>query len=545
VTLAQLYAMLLVGGTVLLVSIAAARMASRVGLPGLLLFLAVGVVLGEDVLGLEFDDAQLAQALGTAALAVILVDGGLTTRWADVRRLLVPAGVLATVGVAVSVAVTAAGAHLLLGMDWHLALLLGAIVSSTDAAAVFAVLRALPLPPKVAGLLEAESGFNDAPTIILVLVFSTAAADLPGAAFIVGNVVYQLVVGAVTGLVIGRVGVAALRHIALPAAGLYPLATMGFGIVAFAAAGAVNASGIIAAYLAGLVLGNSALPHRAATRSFAEGAGWLAQIGMFVMLGLLVTPSELPAAIVPAIVVGLVLLLAARPVSVLVCLVPFRTPWREQAFISWAGLRGAVPIVLATFPIVAGVAASRDLLSIVFVLVVIFTLVQGPTLPALARWLRITTPGALREIQVEAAPLDVMDVDLLTVAIPEGSRLHGVAVMELRLPAPTVITLIIRAGHTLVPNRDTVLRAGDELLLITTPHTRDATERRLRAIGRRGKLARWFGEHGDPEPALPDPAGPGRTGQARVGLPRGRGVVPGTCPQPHTRTCPGTNRTSL
>jgi cell volume regulation protein A len=492
-SLAQLYTMLLVGGTVLLASIAAARMASRVGLPGLLLFLAVGVVLGEDVLGLEFDDAQLAQALGTAALAVILVDGGLTTRWADVRRLLVPAGVLATAGVAVSVAVTAVGAHLLFGMDWPLALLLGAIVSSTAAAAVFAVLRALPLPPKVAGLLEAESGFNDAPTIILVLVFSTAAADLPNPAFIVGNVVYQLVVGAVTGLVIGRVGVAALRHIALPAAGLYPLATMGFGI--------------IAAYLAGLVLGNSSLPHRAATRSFAEGAGWLAQIGMFVMLGLLVTPSALPAAVLPAIVVGLVLLLVARPVSVLGCLLPFRTPWREQVFVSWAGLRGAVPIVLATFPIVAGVAGSRDLLNIVFVLVVIFTLVQGPTLPAVARWLRITTPGALREIQVEAAPLDVMDVDLLTVAIPEGSRLHGVAVMELRLPAPTVIPLIIRAGQTLVPDRGTVLRSGDELLLITAPRTRDATERRLRAIGRRGKLARWFGEHGDPETAGPDRTG--------------------------------------
>jgi cell volume regulation protein A len=502
-TLPQLYTMLLVGGTVLLASIAATRMASRVGLPGLLLFLAVGVVLGEGVLGVEFDDAQLAQALGAAALAVILVEGGLTTRWTDVRRLLLPAGVLATAGVAVSIAVTAAGAHLLLGMDWNLALLLGAIVSSTDAAAVFAVLRALPLPQKLAGLLEAESGFNDAPTIILVLVFSTAAVDMPGPGAIVGNVVYQLVAGAVIGLATGRLGVAALRHIALPASGLYPLATMGFGIVGFAAAGAVGASGIIAAYLAGLVLGNSALPHRSATRSFAEGAGWLAQIGLFVMLGLLVTPSELPAAILPAVLVGLVLLLVARPVSVLACLLPFRTPWREQAFISWAGLRGAVPIVLATFPIVAGVSGSRDLLNVVFVLVVVFTVVQGPSLPALARRLRITTPEALREIQVEAAPLDVLDVDLLTVTIPAGSRLHGVAVRELRLPAPTVVPLIIRAGDPLVPHGDTVLRSGDELLLITTPPARDTTERRLRAVGRRGKLARWFGEHGDPEPTDP------------------------------------------
>ncbi|MFI6012675.1 potassium/proton antiporter [Streptomyces sp. NPDC051243] len=507
-TLSELYLTLLIGGAVLLASIAAARAAHRVGLPSLLLFLAVGVIAGEDGLGLEFDDAQLAQALGTAALAVILVEGGLTTQWSDVRRLLAPAGVLATAGVAVSVVATAAGAHWLLGIEWHLALLLGAIVSSTDAAAVFAVLRSLPLPQKVTGLLEAESGFNDAPTIILVLVFSTATADLPGPAPLLGNLLYQLAVGGTLGVLIGRLGAAALRHIALPATGLYPLATVGFGIVAFAAAGAVNASGIIAAYLSGLVLGNAKLPHRAATRSFAEGAGWLAQIGLFVMLGLLVNPSELPSAILPALVVGLVLLLAARPVSVLACLLPFRIPWREQAFISWAGLRGAVPIVLATFPIVAGVTGARDVLNIVFVLVVLFTLIQGPTLPAVARRLGLTRPGALRDVQVETAPLDVLDADLLTVTIPPGSRLHGVAVFELRLPPPTVVTLIVRDGTTLVPDRDTVLRAGDELLLVTTPNTREATERRLRAVGRRGKLARWLGEHGAPEP---EPAASART----------------------------------
>ncbi|MEV7556470.1 potassium/proton antiporter [Streptomyces sp. NPDC089795] len=498
-TLQQLYLVLLVGGVVLMVSIAAARTAHRLGLPSLLLFLAVGVIAGEDVIGIEFDDAQLAQSLGTAGLAIILVEGGLSTHWPDVRRRLAPAGVLATAGVAVSVAVTGAGAHYLLGMDWHLALLLGAIVSSTDAAAVFAVLRALPLPRKTTGLLEAESGFNDAPTIILVLVFSTAAADLPGPAAILGNVLYQLVVGGLIGLAVGRIGVAALRHIALPATGLYPLATVGFGIIAFAAGGFVNASGIIAAYLAGLVLGNSRLPHRAATRSFAEGTGWLAQIGLFVMLGLLVDPSELPSAVLPALAVGSVLLLIARPVSVAACLLPFRTPWREQAFISWAGLRGAVPIVLATFPIVAAVDGARHLLNIVFVLVVVFTLVQGPTLPAAARLLRIARPGAVRELQVESAPLDVLDADLLTVTIPPGSRLHGVAVFELRLPPPAVITLLVRGGITHVPGPDTVLAAGDELLLVTPQATRQATERRLRAVGRRGKLARWLGEHGGSE----------------------------------------------
>lgn len=500
-TLTQLYLVLLTGGTVLLASIAAARAAGRLGLPSLLLFLGVGVLIGEDGIGLHFDDAQLAQALGTAALALILVEGGLTTQWKDVKRVLLPAGILASVGVAVSVVVTAAGAHYLLGMEWHLALLLGAIVSSTDAAAVFAVLRVLPLPQRTTGLLEAESGFNDAPTIILVIVFSTATAELPSPLFVVGNVLYQLSVGAALGLSIGWIGAAALRHIALPATGLYPLATVGFGVISFAAAGAVGASGIIAAYLTGLVLGNSALPHRAATRSFAEGTGWLAQIGLFVMLGLLVAPSELPAAVLPAVAVGLVLLLAARPVSVLLCLLPFRTPWRERAFLSWAGLRGAVPIVLATYPIVTGISGARELLNIVFVLVVLFTLIQGPSIPAVARLFKITRPGALRDVQVEIAPLDVLDADLLTVTIPAGSRLHGVAVFELRLPPPTVVTLIVRNGESLVPDRNTVLNRGDELLLVTTPATRDAAERQLRAIGRRGKLARWFGERGDEEEA--------------------------------------------
>ncbi|MCT2589403.1 potassium/proton antiporter [Streptomyces sp. N2-109] len=498
-TLQQLYVVLLIGGTVLLASIAAARTASRVGLPSLLLFLAVGLLLGEDVLGVDFDDAQLAQNLGAAALAVILVDGGLTTQWRDVKPLLLPAGLLATFGVALSVVITALGARLLLGMEWRLALLLGAIISSTDAAATFAVLRALLLPKKVTGLLEAESGFNDAPTLILVLVFSTAAADLPSPLSIFGDVLYQLSVGAASGVLIGWTGALALRHIALPATGLYPLGTFGFGIVAFAAAGAVGASGIIAAYLAGLVLGNSSLPHRAATRSFAEGAGWLAQIGLFVMLGLLVTPRELSSAVLPAVAVGLVLLLVARPVSVALCLAPFRTPWRERAFVSWAGLRGAVPIVLATFPMVAGVGGSRGLLNIVFVLVVLFTLVQGPVLPAAARLLRLAQSGGLRDIQVEAAPLDVLDADLLTVAIPAGSRLHGVTIFELRLPPPTVVALIVRESTSLVPGQDTVLHTGDELLLVTTPKAREGAERQLRAVGRRGKLARWFGEYGDPE----------------------------------------------
>ncbi|WP_457095230.1 potassium/proton antiporter [Mycobacteroides abscessus] len=495
-SLHQLYLDLLIGGLVLLASIVGTRVATRIGFPSLLFFLLVGVVLGEDGLGLEFDNVELARNVCTAALAVILVEGGLTTRFADIRTVLAPAGALATVGVVISTVVTAFGAHVLLRMDWQLALLLGAIVSSTDAAAVFSVLRVLPLPRRLAGLLEAESGFNDAPAVILVLMFSIVPFVFEPKSTAV-QIVYELLAGSAIGLLCGFLGAMALRRVALPASGLYPIATFGIGLVAFAASGTVHASGFIAAYLAAVVLANSGLPHRSATRSFAEGLGWLAQIGLFVLLGLLVNPSELMDDLVPAILVGLVLLLVARPLSVVVSLIGFGVPWREQAFLSWAGLRGAVPVVLATFPIVAGVPDSYRLLNIVFVLVVVFTLVQGPSLRPVAHLLGLITREATREIQVEAAPLDVLDAELLTMKVQPASRLRNVTILELRLPDPAVVTLIIRQGNTFVPLPDTRIEPGDELMIVTTSKTRALTESRLRAVSRRGKLAYWFDEYGD------------------------------------------------
>lgn len=497
-TLHELYLAMLIGGLVLLASIVGTRVATRVGFPALLFFLLVGMVLGHDGLGLDFDSIEMARNICTAALAVILVEGGLTTRFADIRRVLAPAGALATVGVLVSTAITAAGAHFLLDFDWQLALLLGAIVSSTDAAAVFSVLRVLPLPRRLAGLLEAESGFNDAPAVILVLMFSVVPFVFEPAGTL-GEIGFELLAGAVIGLGTGLLGAVTLRRIALPASGLYPIATFGLGVVAFAAAGSVHASGFLAAYLAAVVLANSGLPHRSATRSFAEGLGWLAQIGLFVVLGLLVRPTELAGDIVPAIVTGLVLLLVARPVSVAVSLIGFGVPLREQLFLSWAGLRGAVPIVLATFPIVAGVTGSSRLLNIVFILVVIFTLIQAPSLRLVAGLLGLTSGEVTREIQVEAAPLDVLDAELLTMKVQSPSRLHNVTILELRLPDPAMITLIIRNGHTFVPLPDTRIATGDELLIVTTSKMRAAAEARLRAVSRRGRLAHWFDEYGNLE----------------------------------------------
>jgi cell volume regulation protein A len=431
-------------------------------------------------------------------LAVILIEGGLTTRWGDIKPVVAPAAVLASLGVGVSTLVTAAGAHYLLGVSWQLALLLGATVSSTDAAAVFAILRVLPLPRRVAGLLEAESGFNDAPTVILVVLFSATPLHL-NPVELVATLVFELAVGAAFGLAVGWLGRVAMHRLALPSSGLYPIAVFGLCYVAFAAAGAAHASGFLACYVAALVLANSGLPHRAATRSFAEGLGSLAQIGLFVLLGLLIDPSNLPSALLPALVVGLVLLVIARPLSVLCSLLPFRFPWREQAFLSWAGLRGAVPVVLATLPVTSGVHDSQKLLNVVFVLVAVFTLIQAPSLQPVAKLLRLSPREATRQILVESAPLDVLDAELLTMTVPDGSALHSVSVLELRLPEPSVVNLIIRDGHTFVPDPDTQLRIGDELLVVTTGRQRDRAERRLRAVSRRGPLAHWFDEYGDPD----------------------------------------------
>lgn len=488
-TIEQLDVSMLLGAVVLLAAIAAVRLSVGTGLPSLLLYVALGLLLGEDGLGIEFDDAALTRVLGYAALVVILAEGGLTTAWRTIRPAVPAATALATVGVGVSVAVTAGAAALLLGVDWRFALLVGAVVSSTDAAAVFSVLRRVPLPSRVTGLLEAESGFNDAPVVILVVALSAPGGDLGWS--LVGLLVVELVVGAVVGLAVGRAGAAALRRIALPASGLYPIAVLALALGAYGAAASLHASGFLAVYLASVVLGNSRLPHGPATRGFAEGLAWLAQIGLFVLLGLLVSPSELGSAVLPAVGIAAVLLFVARPLSVAVSVAPFRVPAREQAFLSWAGLRGAVPIVMATVPVVEGVPGSGQLFNIVFVVVVMLTLVQGPALPAVARVLRLTRPAAPQDLDVESSPLTHLGADLLQLRVPSGSQLQGVEVFELRLPREAAVTLVVRDSAAFVPDRQTVLRAGDEMLLVTTAAARDETERRLRAVARGGRLVDW------------------------------------------------------
>lgn len=482
---------LLVGAAVLLVAVIAVRFSVGAGLPSLLVYLGIGSLLGATGL-VTFNDLEIAQMLGIAGLVLILAEGGLTTRWQAIRPVMPIALSLATVGVGVSVAVVAFVAHTVFDMPWQLAVLSGAVLSSTDAAAVFSTLRRVPLQPRLAGTLEAESGLNDAPVIIIVMLVSSPD-ESRSLLFAAGLLVYELLAGGLLGFVVGWVGTQVLRRAALPASGLYPIAVMTFAVFAYAAAATLHASGFLAVYIAALVLGNADIPHRPVTRGFAEAVAWVAQIGLFVMLGLLVSPIQrVSETVLPALVIGLALLLVARPLSVLVATSPFRVPLREQAFLSWAGLRGAVPIVFAIFPVVAGVEGSRRLLDVVFVLVVVFTLLQGPTLSYAAKLLRVRGSGELQELGVEAAPLDRLRADLLQVQIPVRSRLHGVEVAELRLPAGASVALIVRGDETMVPSPTTALHRGDEILVVVPRRSRAQVEARLHSVSLYGRLAGWL-----------------------------------------------------
>ena len=492
-TVHDLDTFLLVGSAVTLLAILAVRVSSRAGLPSLLLYLLMGVALGERGLGIEFESSQVAHALGFAALAIILAEGGLTTSWREVRPSMKLGALLATLGVAVSIAVVAVGAHYLLGIPWELAVLLGAVTSPTDAAAVFSVLRVVPLPRRLIGTLESESGLNDAPTVVLVTMISSGAWEDHGLLGASGIVAWELVVGVASGLAFGFGGAWLMRRAALPSSGLYPIAVLCLTLLAYGAAAAVHGSGFAAVYVAALVLGNQELPHRVVTRSFAEGVAWLAQIGLFVMLGLLLSPGRITWETVGlAVAAGLILTFVARPLSVAACAVFSRLSWREQAFVSWAGLRGAVPIVLATIPLSEGVDGAERLFDLVFVMVVLYTLLTGPTLPLAARLLRVARRSEPRGLDLEAAPLDRVAADMLQVTISPKSKLHGVEVGELRLPHGSSVAMIIRDDETLVPERRTVLRHSDDLLVVTPRRLREKTEERLRQVSASGRLGHWI-----------------------------------------------------
>ncbi|HET7824427.1 MAG TPA: potassium/proton antiporter, partial [Anaeromyxobacter sp.] len=381
-------------GILLAVSALASRTSGRMGVPVALLFLLVGIAAGT-VGGIRFEDYRLAFRAGTVALVLILFDGGLSTPAESVRRVIAPAGLLATAGVAVTALLGALGARAL-GVPWLQAGLFGAIVSSTDAAAVFSVLRSarIQVRRRVAHVLEIESGLNDPMAVILTLGFTHALAEgtTPGWRMAIGAAV-QLAVGLGVGWAVGRASRFVLGRARLAAGGLYPVLTLAIAFLAFGAATLLQGSGFLAVYVAAVVLGNGPLPYRTGLVRVHDAMAWFSQVAMFLVLGLLADPARLLGVALPGLGLALFLVFVARPVAVVGCLAPFRFPAREIAFTAWVGLRGAVPIILATYPVLAGVEEARRIFDLVFFVVVISTLVQGAPIRWLAGRLDLVVPG--------------------------------------------------------------------------------------------------------------------------------------------------------
>jgi cell volume regulation protein A len=397
-------AILLVVGVLLLATVLAARLSERLRAPSLLLFLLVGMLAGsEGPGGIEFDSPEAAQAVGTAALAVILFTGGLDTRWRSIRPVLAPGLVLATVGVLVTATVVGAAAWWLLGsftdfslglggLGWEEALLLGVIVASTDAAALFAMFRGSgPQPvPRIRSVLELESGTNDPIAVILtttILGLLTSGAGEADAVLV--DLALQIALGVLVGIALGWLGAEATNRLGMQTPGLYPVLVLAFGLITFGLSDVIGANPFLAVYLAGLMIGNRLTQQRRLVLDATDAFAWLAQIVMFLALGLLVFPSELPAIAPVALALAAVLMFVARPVAVFACLAPFRFGARGMTYVSWAGLKGAVPIVLATFPATFGLEGAQEVFNVVFFLVVVSVLVQGLSLPSAARRLGV------------------------------------------------------------------------------------------------------------------------------------------------------------
>ncbi|HEX5437604.1 MAG TPA: potassium/proton antiporter [Gemmatimonadaceae bacterium] len=469
--------LLTVFGVLLGVSILLSRASERIGVPVALFFLVVGMLAGsEGIGGIPFNDYRLAFRLGVAALVLILFDGGLNTSLAAVRQFLAPAAVLATAGVIGVAALVAAGAHLL-GLPGPEALLLGAIVSSTDAASVFAVLRGsgLQLQRRVGVTLEVESGINDPMAVILTIAL-TASLIEPGTGlgwWLVPDIVREMVVGGALGLVIGYGGRLLLPRVQLPAGGLYPALTLAIALLAFGVTTLLHGSGFVAVYAAAVIVGNGAIPFRASVLRVHDALAWLSQIAMFLVLGLLVTPSRLAGVVVVGVALALILPFIARPIVVALCLLPFRYPYRDIAYIGWVGLRGAVPIILATFPVLAGAPGASKIFNIVFIIVVVSAIVPGSTVPWITRWLGLESreppaPKAVLEIE-SRQPLRG---ELMSFYIDPALAVTGVALSDVPFPAGSTVMLLVRGQELIAPRGSTTLEAGDHVYLFARPEDR-------------------------------------------------------------------------
>jgi potassium/hydrogen antiporter len=469
--------LILVAGALLAAGMLASLVAGRLRVPGLLLFLFLGMAIGTDGLGwIDFDDYALARRIGIIALALILFEGGLTSGLLEIRPVLAPALSLAVVGTIVTAVVTGLAAALLFDLSTLDGMLLGSVLAATDGAAIFALLRGSTLKRRLATTLEGESGFNDPVAILLVLGFiEWLTHDDYGIGDMAVLFVRQLGIGLAIGVGVGVAGVWVLRRVQLATAGLYPVATLAIAALAFGGADALHGSGFLAVYLAGLALGTVGVPAQQTVTSFHQGLAWLAQVSMFVALGLLVFPSRLDDVAVRGTVLALVLVLVSRPVAVAVATLPARFSWSERLVLSGAGLRGAVPVVLATFPVLAGVGESFQLFDVVFFAVLLSTLIQGTTFEHGARLLgATTTEPAMPRPLAEAGTIRRLGAEILEYPIGDDDAVVGARVRDLGLPREAVVNVIVRGDEAIPPRGSTILRAGDRLhVLLRSELSRD------------------------------------------------------------------------
>lgn len=486
--------LLLICGVLLVVSILAGVLSNRLGAPILLTFLVVGMLAGTDgIIGLSFDNPDIAFFIGSTALVIILFDGGMRTNPQRFRVALWPAISLATVGVAITCTLVASAAVYWFNLPWPAALLIGAILSSTDAAAVFGIFQSqgLQIKERVGATLEIESGSNDPMAVILTLTMTAAVANgtFDVWYWMVGEVIWQLAGGLVFGFVGGRLFIIAARKLPLSFS-FFPLLAVASAVMVYAFTATLHASGFLAVYLMGFVIGNARLPQLVHILHVQDGLAWLAQITMFLILGLLVTPSHLLAYAPVALGIAFALIFIARPVAVFISLLPFSFPWREQLFMSWVGLRGAVPIILALFPWLSGVEQQELYFDIAFVVVMVSLLIQGWTIAPMARWLKLEVPK--RPQPQQRMPLSAVaskeSLEVWLYQIDKDSPACDHNWSELKLTAPATFMGLIREGEWIQPETQPQVEEGDGLLVAATVKDIDEVSRILASGGQGLKI---------------------------------------------------------
>jgi cell volume regulation protein A len=462
---------LLTGSILILVSVAIAKLSDNLGVPSLLLFLGIGMFAGsEGPGGIYFDDAGLAQSVGIIALVFILFAGGLDTSWRKVKPVCWQATSLATLGVSLTALAVGLFASAVLNLSLLSGLLLGAVISSTDAAAVFSVLRSknVSLRGQLKPLMELESGSNDPMAVFLTVgiiqLLTTTSTSVASLAFLL---IFQMVMGAAFGLALGKVMVFILNRLKLAYEGIYPVFSLAFAALIYGATAAVGGSGFLAVYVAGLVAGNSEFVQKKSLLRFFDGLAWLSQITMFLTLGLLVFPSHIVPVLGAGLLLSAFLMFVARPASVFLSLLLTKLHWREKALVSWVGLRGAVPIILATFPLLARLPDAELIFNVVFFIVLTSALMQGWSIPFAARLLQLDAPlEHKRRYPIEFAPVEGVDTELVDLIVPYNSAAAGKSIIELGMPQDSLIVLISRNDNFIVPSGGTVLQEGDTILVL-------------------------------------------------------------------------------